>query len=212
MRLSLLMAGAAGRGALGPASGTGVGDDRRVPWPITASRTVYANRWIRVDHEHVIRPDGEPGEYGVVTALADAVFVVAVTDGGQLVLVEVDRHTVGRSLEVPAGGADGDDPLAAARRELREETGYAAREWRHLGRIDALNGVGRAPEHIFLAHGAHPVADAHGQREEGIAAVQLRPLAEVLELVRTGGIRDGGSIAALLLALIHLERIDTAPL
>lgn len=183
-----------------------------MPWPVSSSETVYANAWIRVDHERVIRPDGEPGEYGVVSTVAEAVFVVAVTDAGEVVLVEVDRHTVGNSLEVPAGGADGDDPLPAAQRELLEETGFAAREWQHLGRIDALNGVCRAPEHIFLARGAHPVADADGQREEGITAVQLLPLAEVLELVATGGIRDGGTLAALMLALVRLERVDAAPL
>lgn len=184
-----------------------------MPWPVTASRTAYANRWIRVDHEDVIRPDGEPGEYGVVTLVNDAVFVVAVTDAGELLLVDVDRHTVGRSLEVPAGGTDGEDPLLAAQRELLEETGHVAREWVRLGGVDALNGVCRAHEHVFLARGAHPVGDAEeGQHEEGIAGVSRLPIAEVLELVRTGGIRDGETLSALLLALLALGRVDGSAL
>lgn len=179
-----------------------------MPWPVTASEVVYSNRWITVEDQQVTMPDGRPGQYGLVTMVNDAVFVVALTDADEILLVDIDRHTVGRSLEVPAGGTDGDDPLVAAQRELLEETGHSAAEWVRLGGMDALNGVCRAPEHVYLARGLTPARDAtDDQHEEGIAAVRAIPIPEVLQLVRTGGIRDGETLAALLLALLELGRV-----
>lgn len=175
-------------------------------WPITATRTVYENRWIRVDEDEVTMPDGTPGIYGVVTLIHDAVFVVALDDEDRVVLVDVDRHTVGRSIEVPAGGTDGEDPLTAARRELREETGLEADRWERIGSMTALNGVCRAAEHVFLARGLRAVGSAdESRREEGIADVRRVPLAEVLAMAARGEIGDSETLAALLLVLAALR-------
>jgi len=135
------------------------------------------------------------------------VFVVALTDDDEVVLVNVDRHTVGTSLEVPAGGSDGESPRTAAERELREETGLVAADWTELGRLDALNGICEAVEHVFLARGLSAVDQGSGRVEEGITEVRRLPLAETLELVRSGRIRDGETVAALMLALLHLGRV-----
>ena len=98
------------------------------PWPIKSSAEIYSNDWISVREDQVIRPDGADGVYGVVTVREPAVFIVALTNEEEVVLVEIDRHTVGRSLEVPAGAADGQLPMEAARRELLEESGYVAED------------------------------------------------------------------------------------
>ena len=185
-------------------------------WPVRRTRVAYENAWIRVHEDEVTRPDGAPGLFGVIEVRQPAVFVVALTDADEVVLVTVDRHTVGKSVEVPAGGTDGEDPLVAARRELAEETGLAAREWRRVGVMNALNGVCRAPEVVFLATGLEPVTrpgasgrvGAGARAEEGISAVRRVPVAEVLDLVRHGGITDGESVAALMFALAHLGRVS----
>jgi 8-oxo-dGTP pyrophosphatase MutT (NUDIX family) len=178
-------------------------------WPVTASRTVYANRWITVTEDDVVTPDGGAGLYGVVTINNAAVFVVALTDADEVVLVELDRHTVGPSIEVVSGGSDGEDPLRAAQRELLEETGLTADSWQAIGRMDALNGICRAPEHVFLARGLHAAHDADAdQREEGITAVRRLPIPEVLAMVQDGRIRDGESVAALMFALLALGRVS----
>ena len=177
------------------------------PWQTHETRTAYENPWIRVREDTVTRPDGLPGVYGVVELRHPAVFVVPLTDDDEVVLVELFRYTVDAwSLEVPAGGSDGEEPLVAARRELLEETGLVAREWREVGRVNALNGVCAAPEHVFLARGLSP-ADGARQAEEGIAAVRTVPWAHAIELVRDGTITDGETVAALMLAAVALGRV-----
>jgi 8-oxo-dGTP pyrophosphatase MutT (NUDIX family) len=174
-----------------------------------------------VREDAVVRPDGSPGTYGVVEVRRPAVFVVALTDADEVVLVTVDRHTVGLSVEVPAGGTDGEDPLVAARRELAEETGLAASTWRRVGEVNALNGICRAAEVVYLAtdlsdaeaespSGAEPTGDGGRSGEqiaEGISSVDLVPVAEVLAMIRRGEIDDGETVAALMLALLELGRI-----
>lgn len=184
---------------------------RGVPWQTVSSRVVYENPWITVREDATTTPDGRPGVYGVVE-LRPSVFVVALTDDDEVVLVTVDRYTTGPgSLEVPAGGTDGQDPLVAAQRELAEEAGLTAREWTAVGTTEALNGIARAVEHVFVARGLEPVGDAaatvHEQGVEGITAVRTVPFGEVLTMVRDGRVRDGETVAALALAALHLGRL-----
>ncbi len=175
-------------------------------WVTRTSEVVYDNQWIRVREDQVVRPDGTDGLYGVVELRQPAVFVVALTDADEVVLVTVDRHTTGRSVEVPAGGTDGEDPLVAAQRELLEETGYRASQWSLVGTMQALNGICEAPEHVFVARGLS-LADATGHHEEGISDVRTVPFAEVLDMVANGAITDGETVAALMYAAIHLGRV-----
>ncbi|QAY62513.1 NUDIX hydrolase [Xylanimonas allomyrinae] len=175
-----------------------------MPWHTRASRTVYENRWIRVREDDVEMPDGRDGIYGVVELRHPAVFVVALDSDDRVLLVDVDRYTVGRSLEVVAGGSDGEPALVAAQRELREEAGLVADEWVRAGAMNALNGVCVAPEVVFVARGLRPVGDAAeaaaARAEEGIVQVRWVPVRETFAMMAGGEITDGETIAALALA------------
>src|SRR6478736_1186420 len=101
-----------------------MGPSGHAPWraavtgPVRETRVVYESPWIRVREDAVSRPHGGDGIFGVVEVRRPAVFVGALTADDEIVLVTLDRHTVGTSVEVPAGGTDGEDPLVAARPEL----------------------------------------------------------------------------------------------
>lgn len=176
-------------------------------WRTLASRVVYANAWLSVREDDVVRPDGSIGIYGVVDTNSPAVYVVALTEADELVLVEQDRHPTGeRSLECPGGATDGDAPLDAARRELREETGLEATEWTALGVLRSMNGICSERQHVFLARGLSRADGPGWHPEEGIVAVRTVPFDQALALVRDGAIVDGQTASSLLLAALHLGR------
>src|SRR5262249_45758250 len=106
----------------GPPTPEPVSPRRRGPWVVTGTREVYQNPWIRVREDQVIRPNGAPGIYGVVES-TPAVGVVAVTTDERVYLVGQYRYTVEEySWEIITGySAAGEDLLAGAARELREE-------------------------------------------------------------------------------------------
>ena len=176
-------------------------------WQTLGSRVAYENQWIRVREDAVLRPDGEPGVYGVVEVRSPAVFVVPVTAADVGVVGGAARYPLGALAGGgPAGGPDGEETLAAAGRELREETGLAARSLTDLGPVHSLNGVAYAPGRVVLATGLQAVGGAE-QETEGITGVRTVPIPELLALIATGQITDNESLGALLLALVRLGRV-----
>ena len=109
-------------------------------------------------------------------------------------------------MEVPAGWDRRRGRPGGRAAELREETGLAAEHWTRLSSMWALNGVCRAPEHVFLARGLSHV-DGAALEEEGISAVRRVPWPEVLGWSAPGRSATRETMAALLCAAIELGRI-----
>jgi 8-oxo-dGTP pyrophosphatase MutT (NUDIX family) len=167
------------------------------PWERLSRTIAYQNPWIVVYHDEVRRPDGRPGVYGVVHYRNRAVAVVAVDEQDRVLLVGQYRYTLGLySWEVVEGGAaEGEDLPAAAGRELREETGCWAENWREIARLHLSNSVSDEEAVCYLATDLRPgVAEP-----EGTERLQVRrvPFSEALAMALDGRITDALSVASL---------------
>jgi len=167
------------------------------PWRTLVSRIAYQNSWIRVREDQVLRPDGNPGIYGVVEIPA-SVGIVAVNEHDEIALVGQWRYTVNRySWEIPRGGSEGhSDLLAVAKRELAEEAGVQATHWQFLTKVDVCNGVTDDVQHLFLATGIDSAVALQDPCEQIVA--EWKPFAQAVEMTMTGAITEVCSVAAIL--------------
>ena len=174
--------------------------DERNPWRRLSSRPIYENPWIRVREDQVIRPDGNPGIYGVVEIQNWAIGVVALAENGDTFLVGQYRYTLDLySWEIPeGGGAKHETPLAAAQRELREEAGITAARWTYLGEVHLSNSVSDETGCVFLAEDlTYGEAEPDGTEELGLWRL---PFAEAVQRALTGDISDSLAVIGLLRA------------
>jgi 8-oxo-dGTP pyrophosphatase MutT (NUDIX family) len=169
-----------------------------------------------VREDSVIRPDGQPGIYGVVE-IRPSVGIIAIDDRPQddsaaegaaavteprIALVSQWRYTLGKvSLEIPTGGSEaGERLLDAAKRELAEEVGLAADGWVWAGSVDNSNGVTTDVAHIFIARALAPLPGGQvRQGDEQIEVVWL-PFSEAVAKVLAGEITESVSVAGILRA------------
>lgn len=168
------------------------------PWRRLRSRIAYANDWITVREDEVIRPDGQPGIYGVVETRV-ATGVIAITPDDEIYLVGQYRYPLDcYSWEIVEGGADpGESPLAAAQRELREEAGLIAGRWEQLGgEIHISNCISSERGFVYLARDLREVE----AEPEATELLQIRkiPLEEAYAMLDRGEITDAVTIIALL--------------
>ncbi len=160
------------------------------------SREIYRNHWMRLREDEILRSNGERGLYGVVEK-EDAAIILPI-DEGRVWLVEQFRYTIQeRALELPQGGweMEVENPEELARGELKEELGLHAAEMTYLGWLWIAYGYARQRQHVFLAtgltqQGRDPDAEEHDIESRCV------PLEEFEEMMRSGAIRDGCTLAA----------------
>lgn len=173
-------------------------EDKPSGWRRVSKTTVYENPWIRVSHEEVITPGGSDGIYGVVHFKNHAVGIIPVDAEGNTWLVRQSRYTLNRQTwEIPEGGAAlGSDLLATAKRELEEETGWRARNWRPLLHMHLSNSVTDEEATVFTATDLYPGEQALEDSED----IELRklPLEQAIAMALAGEITDAVSVAGLL--------------
>jgi 8-oxo-dGTP pyrophosphatase MutT (NUDIX family) len=174
------------------------------PWRTLEAREVYRNPWFSVTEYDEIRPDGQPGIYAVVDP-GDNATIVAVDDAGRVRLIGEFLYPL-QSFEwgLPTGAVEpGEEPLAAAQRELVEEAGITAREWTLLGAYLLSPGIVRQTSYIYLARGL-TLGEARPESTELITQRTL-PLDDALEAVRRGEIRTAVAVIGIWRAWTELR-------
>jgi ADP-ribose pyrophosphatase len=176
-------------------------------WETLRSEVAWSGRAIDVVVDHVRLPGGAELSYEYVNE-PDGVVVLPVTDAGNVVMINEWRQTVGRvDLALPGGSLSGDNPEAAARRELEEETGYVSGSLSHLITVEPTNGTTDGVHHHFVAEGCRPEGTQRLDQTETIDTIEL-PIEEVRDAVQSNRIRDGKTVTAVLYH--RLEDRDTS--
>ncbi|MCC6658989.1 MAG: NUDIX hydrolase [Rhodocyclaceae bacterium] len=157
---------------------------------------VFAGQLLHVRRDTVRLPDGKQACREFVTH-PGAVLMIAELTNGKLLFERQFRYPLDRVfLEMPAGKIHpGEDILLTAQRELREETGYVAEHWHHLGTIHPCIGYSDERIEIFFARGLSHVGHALDDGE--FLEVLELDLEEAIEAVRDGRLTDGKSVAGL---------------
>ena len=173
------------------------------------SERIFDGRIVTLRVDAVSLPGGGETVREVVEH-KDAAVMVPLDDDGNVVMVRQYRYAVGQVvLEVPAGlMEDSESPEECARRELQEEIGYAATDMTPLGGFWPSPGFCDEFIHAFLARGLKASRLA-ADEDENIEVVRY-PVARVVEMIRTGEIRDAKTIVAVLLAAPRLEELRQA--
>src|SRR5271170_5289428 len=172
------------------------------PAKVVSSELAFEVPLFKVFTDKVLEAGGEKPVTRHIIRHNGSVVILAVDDSGKDPLVVIERqyrHAAGQYLyEVPAGKVDeGEDRLAAAKRELIEETGFRAKKWTKLTRYFASPGFLGEWMQVFLAEGLK-AGEAQAEADEKLE-IYLVPLSEVLRLIEAGEIRDGKTLVSVML-------------
>jgi ADP-ribose pyrophosphatase len=180
---------------------------------VLSSKVSFQGRVFSVTSDKVTEPGGVTSTRDVIRHNGSVVILAvdaSVNPADPAILIERQyRHAAGQFLfELPAGRIEpGENPLAAGKRELIEETGFRARKWSKLVRYYASPGFLAETMQVFLAEEIRPGV-AEPEEDEKITLHQV-PLSELLEQIRTGKVLDGKTILSVLyFAQWHFDRVN----
>ena len=185
--------------------------DEAVSWPVTAERVLGAGSFTTLLQDDIVAPDGETisREY---LKHPGAVGVIAIDDADRVAVIKQYRHPVRhRLIEPPAGLLDqpGEDPLAAAQRELAEEVGLAAGSWQPLVDLFTTPGIIGERLQLFLARHLTPADAPDGfvkAGEEVEIELAWAALDDLVDAVLAGELHNPTMVSGVLAARLVLTR------
>jgi ADP-ribose pyrophosphatase len=182
----------------------------KVTAAVLSSVTVFECPLFRVQHDKIVEPGGRRNERDVIRHNGSVVILALDNSKSEknpwIVMERQYRHAANQYLwELPAGKIDaGEEPLAAAKRELIEETGYRAKKWSPLVEYYASPGFLGESMKVFLAEDLK-AGDAQPEEDEEIE-LRLVRLSDVLKMIEKGAILDGKTLTSVLLYSRKIER------
>lgn len=179
------------------------------PWQCRDSKIEHTTPWFAVRHDTVVRPDGCGDTYMHVVS-PGSVTVLAMNDRGSVMLTRQWIYTHGSTQwRLPGGGIDQEDrdSLAAAHRELAEETGLVAADWTLLGQVHEADSLSNHVDTVFFATGL-TCTPQRLRPGEGDLEIYWKPFDRLLDLVLAGELRHAGSAYAVLQIAVRTTGAD----
>ncbi len=183
---------------------------RRGPWAISDHKLIYENPWMTVRYHDVIHNSGHAHEYTTIAFKNRATGIVPLFENGETVLVGQHRFPLDRySWEIPEGGCPPqEEPHEAALRELREETGLTASNYKEILQLDLSNSITNERAWCYVSWGLNQ-GEAMPEETEDIALKKIQ-FSDALEMVEAGEMTDAISVASLL-RISYLARNEQLP-
>ena len=166
-------------------------------WKTKKSNLIHSNNWFDVYHDEYIRHDNKNGEYFVIKK-HPAVFIIP-EENDKIYLIKQYRYPIEKwTWELPAGSSDGQDLLYAAKRELKEETGFKSDNWELVDVFHLSPGLSNNTTHLFVARNL--IQTNHNtQKEEGIINMEKFTKDQIKTMIKENEIVGAPTIAALTL-------------
>jgi 8-oxo-dGTP pyrophosphatase MutT (NUDIX family) len=182
------------------------------PWKPGDQRVAFESAWIKVIDQQAVAPTGRLAQYGLVRFKNVAIAILPIHEDGTVTLVGQHRFPFDDySWELPEGGAPlGEDPLDGAKRELAEETGLVAAEWREVMRTQLSNSVTDERMVGYLALGLSAATDTHHADDTEAIALVRAPFREALDAAMAGHMADMLTVAMLLRGY-HMAKEGSLP-
>ena len=171
-----------------------------------SSELIFDGRVVHLYYDKIELPDGKEATREYIKHVG-AVCVLPITDEGEAVCVRQYRYPLGRTvLEIPAGKLDSkdEDPLEAAKRELREETGAVSKKMTYLGKFYSSPAI--LDECIYMYLVEELEFGETEPDEDEFLEIERVPLDVLAEMIASGKIEDGKTQAAVMKAVYLLKK------